>query len=143
GATPEPLRIAQQLIEALPVPVFFKGRDGTYLGVNRAWETFFGVPRGEIVGRSLEILYPHAPEVARTHRAMDEELWRSPGSQHYEITVPRGDGALRHAIYSKATFTHADGTVAGLIGTIVDITERKRSEQRQAVEAAMSRALPE
>ena len=143
GATPEPLRIAQQLIEALPVPVFFKGRDGTYLGVNIAWETFFGVPRGEIVGRSLEILYPHAPEVARTHRAMDEELWRSPGSQHYEITVPRGDGALRHAIYSKATFTHADGTVAGLIGTIVDITERKRSEQRQAVEAAMSRALAE
>ena len=41
GRTPgsaDPLRVAQDLIEVLPIPVFFKGRDGKYLGVNRAWE---------------------------------------------------------------------------------------------------------
>jgi two-component system, sensor histidine kinase and response regulator len=37
------LRIAQQLIEVLPIPIFFKARDGRYLGVNKAWEDFFGV----------------------------------------------------------------------------------------------------
>ena len=44
------LRIAQELIEVLPIPVFFKGRDGKYLGVNRAWEAFFGVKRSAIIG---------------------------------------------------------------------------------------------
>jgi CHASE1-domain containing sensor protein len=36
----------QKLIETLPNPVYFKGTDGRYLGVNEAWERFFGIPRG-------------------------------------------------------------------------------------------------
>ena len=74
---------------------------------------------------------------------MDEELWHHPGDQHYEITVPRSDGALRHTLYYKATFSADDGTVAGLIGTIIDITERKQAEQRQAIEFALTRVLAE
>ena len=143
GELPAQLSIAQKLIEVLPVPVFFKGRDGVYLGVNKAWESFFGIPRGDIVGRPLDAIYPQAPSVAQRHRAMDEELWRHPGDQHYEITVPRSDGALRHTLYYKATFNADDGTVAGLIGTIIDITERKQAEQRQAIEFALTRVLAE
>ena len=143
GELPAQLSIAQKLIEVLPVPVFFKGRDGVYLGVNKAWESFFGIPRRDIVGRPLDAIYPQAPSVAQRHRAMDEELWRHPGDQHYEIMVPRSDGALRHTLYYKATFNADDGTVAGLIGTIIDITERKQAEQRQAIEFALTRVLAE
>ena len=32
--------MTQQLIEALPNPIFFKNTDGRYLGVNKAWEKF-------------------------------------------------------------------------------------------------------
>lgn len=143
GELPAQLGIAQKLIEVLPVPVFFKGRDGVYLGVNKAWESFFGIPREAIVGRPVEAIYPRGPSVAQRHRAMDEELWRNPGAQHYEITVPRSDGALRHTLYYKATFSDDNGTVAGLIGTIIDITERKQAEQRQAIEFAFTRVLAE
>src|SRR3954470_15692765 len=41
GDLPGQMHLAQELIEALPVPVFFKARDGRYLGVNGAWEEFF------------------------------------------------------------------------------------------------------
>ena len=51
------------------------------------------------------------------------------------------DGRVRHTIYYKATFARADGEVAGLIGTIVDITERKQAEQREAIEHAVARFL--
>src|SRR5207249_1986681 len=44
-------------------------------------------------------------------------------------------------LYYKATFTGPDGEVAGLIGTIIDITERKQSENRQAMEHAITRML--
>ena len=33
-----PLDAAFKLVDSLAVPVFFKSRDGRYLGVNRAWE---------------------------------------------------------------------------------------------------------
>ena len=135
------LRIAQELIEVLPIPVYFKGRDGKYLGVNRAWELFFGVKRGEMIGGKVTDLYPAAPGVAARHREMDEELWANPGDQSYEIRLAMPDGRVRHTIYYKATFRATSGEVAGLIGTIVDITERKQAEQREAIEHAVQRYL--
>ena len=88
GTRRDDLRIAQELIEVLPIPVFFKGRDGKYLGVNRAWEAFFGLKRADIVGGRVTDLYPNAPGVATRHREMDEQLWATPGDQSYEIRLP-------------------------------------------------------
>jgi PAS domain S-box-containing protein len=139
-ARPDQLRIAQQLIEVLPIPVFFKARDGRYLGVNRAWEDFFGVARDEILGAAVHDLYRDWPAIAARHQAMDDELWASPGHQSYEIPITTRGGRVRHTIYYKATF--GPPTVpAGLIGTIVDITDRKRAEQREAIEHAVARHM--
>jgi PAS domain S-box-containing protein len=135
------LQITRELIEALPVPIFYKARDGRYLGVNRAWEDFFGVAREDIVGQRVDSLYEGIPAVATRHKAMDEELWANPGSQSYEITLFTRDGRLRHALYYKATFRGADGDVTGLIGTIIDITERKQVEHRQAIEGSVAALL--
>jgi PAS domain S-box-containing protein len=137
------LRLAREMIEVLPVPVFFKDRDGHYLGVNKTWESFFGVARGEFVGKEVHDLYPQSPAVADKHYAMDQELWRNPGSQSYEIPIVTRDGRLRHTIYYKATFNREDGRVGGLVGTIIDITERKQAEQSQAIEYAVTRLLAE
>ena len=125
---PETVLAAQELIEALPVPVFFKDREGSYLGVNKAWEEFFGIPRESFLGKQVQDLYPQNPEVVHKHHAMDEELWRHPGRQSYEITIAAKGGRLRDTIYYKATLPGEDGGVAGLIGTIVDITERKQAD---------------
>ena len=141
GSRRDDLRVAQELIEVLPVPVYFKGRDGRYLGVNRAWEEFFGVARSEMLGGQVADLYPGSPSVAERHEAMDRELWEHPGRQSYEIQFVTRDGRIRHAIYHKATFSRADGEIEGLIGTIVDITERKQSEQSAAIENAVARYL--
>jgi PAS domain S-box-containing protein len=143
GEEPLEMRVAQELIDALPVPVFFKARDGRYLGVNRAWEQFFGVPRDDFLGRQVVDLYPQDPVVAETHRLMDEALWREPGSQSYEIRLTLRDGRARDTLYCKATFSDGEGRVTGLIGTIIDITERKQGEQRHAIEHAIMRTLAE
>ena len=123
-----PLDAAFKLVDALPVPVFFKSRDGRYLGVNRAWEEFFGIRGEAFVGRQVADLYPHDPAIAEKHAAMDRALYARPGRQSYEITVRARDGQLRDTIYYKATYSDARGEVAGLIGTIIDITGRKSAE---------------
>jgi len=126
----EAQRMTQQLIEALPTPIFFKGTDGRYLGVNKAWEAYFSTPREAFLGKSVHDLYPGNREVADRLHAMDQELWARPGAQVYETSITTPDGKQHEAIYYKATFTRADGSVAGLIGTIIDITERKQAEAR-------------
>jgi PAS domain S-box-containing protein len=123
-----PLDAAFKLVDALPVPVFFKSRDGRYLGVNRAWEEFFGIRAAEFIGKEVADLYPRDPAIAERHAAMDRELYAGPGRQSYEIAVRARDGELRDTLYYKATYSDARGVAAGLIGTIIDITARKKAE---------------
>ena len=47
----------------------------------------------------------------------------------HEESIRTPDGQRHDVIYYKAVFTRADGGVAGLIGTIIDITDRKRAEE--------------
>ena len=123
-----PLDAAFKLVDSLPVPVFFKSRDGRYLGVNRAWEEFFGLHGESFIGKSVADLYPQDPAIAERHTVMDRELYAHPGRQSYEIAVRARDGQLHDTIYYKATYTDAHGEIAGLIGAIVDITARTRAE---------------
>ncbi len=129
GDLSEARRIAQELIDILPVPVFIKARDGRYLAVNRAWEEFFGIERDKFLGKQVDDLYPSAPWVSEEHRLMDEELWKKPGSQSYEMKVGTRSAGLRSTIYHKATFPGPDGEVAGLMGTIIDVTGRKKAKR--------------
>jgi diguanylate cyclase (GGDEF)-like protein/PAS domain S-box-containing protein len=137
----EAQRRTQELIEVLPNPIFYKGTDGRYLGVNKAWEVYFGTKRDAFIGRTVHDLYRDKPETAALLHAKDQELWDRPGSQEYETVITTPDGKVRNTIYYKATFSNTEGKVAGLIGTIVDITERKNAEKRQMMEHAVTRVL--
>ena len=113
---------AFELLEGLPVPVYFKDREGRYLGVNKAWEELFGVPRERFLGKQVRELYPQNPEIAQLHELKDRELWEGPGSQSYQIPIVTSDGRRRETVYYKATFE------GGLVGAIFDVTARARAE---------------
>ncbi len=125
------LQAAFELLERLPVPMFFKGRDGRYLGVNRAWEELFGLSRESFLGKEVRDLYPQNPAIAELHGAKDRELWQHPGSQSYPIPIITPDGRRRETIYCKATFPASlpsGGEPAGLVGAIFDVTARASAE---------------
>jgi diguanylate cyclase (GGDEF)-like protein/PAS domain S-box-containing protein len=139
----EQLSFIQQLIEAVPQPIFFKDAEGHYLGVNAAWETFFGIPRTQFIGKSVFELYPDDQALAMRHHARDQELFGRPGSQSYEAAIVAADGNVHHTIYNKATFNKPDGSVAGLIGTITDVSGLKEAEAALRKSEARFRDLTE
>ena len=133
AALQEQLRLVEELIEAIPLPLYLKDRQGRYQRLNRAFELFFAVRREDFLGRTLHELL--RPADAQLHVDKDEELFRTGGSQVYEARVASRDGAVHDTIYRKAALTRADGSISGLLGTIIDITERKEAE------AALLRAM--
>lgn len=125
------LEEAFELIDRLPVPMFFKSRDGRYLGVNKAWEELFGMSRASFLGKQVRDLYPQNPEIAEKHAIKDRELWERPGSQSYEIPIVTPDGHKRETVYYKATFPASlpsGDEPAGLVGAIFDVTARSRAQ---------------
>ncbi|HCY87231.1 MAG TPA: hypothetical protein DHV36_19015 [Desulfobacteraceae bacterium] len=114
------------LLNSLPVPVFYKDRQGRYLGFNRAFETFFGKNREELIGKTVVDINPS--ELARIYHEKDEELFTAGGTQRYESRVQNAKGQMRNVIFDKSAYKGRDGKVAGLIGTVLDITDRIRME---------------
>ena len=62
------------MIEALPNPVFFKDTDGRYLGVNSAWESYFGVPRESFIGKTVYDLREGQWNVPDLHALLEDVL---------------------------------------------------------------------
>ncbi len=129
----------QTLMDAMPLPVFFKDVEGRYLGCNRAFERFYGVCREKIIGKRVHEVAP--PDLAARYASADEELFRKPGTQSYQGQVESVGGDRHEVIFHKATFLDRDGHVAGIIGSILDITELKRAEEeRRRAEAQLRQA---
>jgi two-component system, cell cycle sensor histidine kinase and response regulator CckA len=121
------LHFLQQLIEAIPGPVFYKDAQLRYLGCNSAFEAFVGRPASELIGKTAREIAA-TRELADRYAAADRKLLDKPGSQIYESPVRYANGEMRDVMFHKATFTRPDGTVGGLVGLMLDITERKLAE---------------
>jgi signal transduction histidine kinase/CheY-like chemotaxis protein len=80
-------------------------------------------------------------EIAEFHRQKDLELFAHAGTQTYEVPLIRIGGRDLSLRYHKASLTRADGSISGLIGAMIDLTDRYRWEEgliiaRDAAEAA-------
>ncbi|MDP1992658.1 MAG: EAL domain-containing protein [Syntrophales bacterium] len=118
----------QTLINTIPNPIFYKDIHGVYLGCNAAFEAYLGLDKSRIVGKSV---YDFAPkELADKYHEMDRDLLHGGGIQVYESSVRYADATMHDVIFNKATYTNTDGSLGGLVGVILDITERKQAEDR-------------
>jgi diguanylate cyclase (GGDEF)-like protein/PAS domain S-box-containing protein len=122
--------LLQALIEAIPNPIFYRDDRGIYRGCNKAFEALIGHPREKIIGSSVYDLAPR--ELAEKYEETDVALLCEGGTQVYETLVRYADGTLHNVIINKAPFANPDGSNGGLVGTIIDITKRKKAEESLA-----------
>ncbi|MBL0124303.1 MAG: PAS domain S-box protein [Betaproteobacteria bacterium] len=123
----EQLQLVDALFESIPVPVVMKGVDGRYLRFNKAYCDLLDSTPDRLFGKTA---YDMLNDVAaRTHREIDEALINHPGSRTYEVRQRVGHGRVIDALVSKATLCDKEGNVTGLVGTIVDMSDRKAAER--------------
>jgi nitrogen fixation negative regulator NifL len=120
------LHLTREILEAIPLAIYFKDEQGRYQGFNRAFAKLLNISREDWLGRSVFDLLPE--DLARFHAEKDALLLREGGSQFYESPLLRHDGFQSEVAYHKAALTRPDGSVRGLVGTIIDISDRRRWE---------------
>ncbi len=124
----ETQRLAQELIEALPNPIFFKAANGRHIGVDEAWQKLFGVSRAQFVANTVHDLYPRKTDVADAPQAMAQLLRQNPRKQIFKTIITTAKGERVETLHHKTALVRADSNNAGLIGTTLNIVERKEAE---------------
>lgn len=117
----------QNIIDAVPVPLFYKDLQGRYLGCNRAFEDMLGKTREEIAGKTVYDIAPS--DLATVYHQADLELIAAQGKQTYETKVLFADGVRHDILFHKAVFRDQTGNIGGMVGSMLDISELKRTEQ--------------
>jgi len=124
----EQKQFLETLINTMPNPVYYKDAAGTYLGCNQAFLEITGRTTEEVAGNTSGAVGP--PEFVRVFQEKDRELLANPGKQQFEFFVQNArTGVIRDVIFHKATFRNSAGQLAGIIGVMFDITERKKADR--------------
>jgi PAS domain S-box-containing protein len=125
--TEEKVRLA---VEAAPTAMIMVDEGGTILLVNTQAERLFGYPRGDLVGRSIDMLVPARFRIDhKKHRSQfsdcPETRQMAPGR---EIYGQRRDGTEVPIEIGLTPIVTQDGLV--ILSSIVDISERRQAEER-------------
>lgn len=119
--------IHQRIIDALPIPIFYRDINGIYQMCNAAHEKFAGKSKSQIVGKSVYDV--HAKEAAEKYDSQDKALINNPEVQVYNTLVRHSDGTMHDVILNKAVIRDNEDKIVGIVGSINDITEQKKTEK--------------
>lgn len=122
-------RMLTAILDTIPVRVFWKNRDLEYLGCNAGFAHDAGVATPEeIVGRTD---YDTGwRDHADRYRADDLAVIESGRAKlliEEPLTMP--DGTQITLLASKVPLRNGNGEITGVLGSYLDITERKRAEE--------------
>ena len=121
------MKFKNVLMETIPSGMFYKNKEGEYIGCNKAYAELLGIEKNEIINCGVKKVFdPHHGSI---YEKMDRRLIKSGGIQIYEEKIPNKNGHTRDVIFNKATYANEKGEIEGIIGIIVDITERKKIEK--------------
>jgi diguanylate cyclase (GGDEF)-like protein/PAS domain S-box-containing protein len=123
---------ADMVIESVPSTIVLKDAHTLrYVLINRAGETYFGVPRKDMIGKLTEEVFP-AKEAA-TISQHDQELLRTGLQQFHDerpLATPSGD--IRISATTRMPIRDSQGQTQFLLTVIEDRTNRKRAEAQIA-----------
>jgi PAS domain S-box-containing protein len=116
---------ARGIVESSLAVIVAVDRDRHILEFNPAAERAFGYTREEAVGRPVNMLYAD-PESGEAIRRL---VFERQGVVS-EVENRRKNGEVFTSLMSAAVLRDADGKALGILGTSIDVTDRKRAEAK-------------
>ncbi len=144
-AAAEALRRSEERFKAFmdnsPAVAHMKNAEGRYLFVSAAFGRVFGRPTSELIGRTLDEIWPR--EVAAKLRANDRAVFQMGQLQEFTEVLPMGDGSVSHWLSSKfPLIQHGEEPIlAGISVNISDLV--RREEDVKTLNSALERKVGE
>jgi PAS domain S-box-containing protein len=137
----EALRRSEQkyrnLFDTAPVGIMLSSRDGKVMEANQTLLDIFGYAGEEISSVAVRDMYFNPSDLAE----FEDTIERQGYVKDYAVTIRRKDGAARECLVNSTVLYDPDGTIAGHQHIVLDITERKRSEDALKQSEQRYRAL--
>lgn len=123
----------QDIISAVPGSIYWKNKNGVYLGCNEFMARTAGLTPSEIIGKTDYELWPsQAEELCKN----DKRVMELGESIRIEEEVTLTNNKKRYFIVDKMPLRDPDGNLNGIIGNSMEITDIK--ETQAALESANS-----
>lgn len=119
--------LLRMFTDAVPGVVYAKDRAGQFMVANRGVAELLGLPPEAFLGRTDEDVLADSAQSAAI-MATDRRIMDSGIGEQIEEEVMLSDGTPAIWLSTKEPWRDEQGNILGLIGSSVDITDRKRME---------------
>ena len=123
----EQLHFLQSVMDNIPCPLYIKDINLVYGACNAAFEDLIGIEKDKIIGKSVFDLFEE--EASEIIRKKELELLSGNRAEVYELPLSGRGGEIVDLIFHETVHKRADGSLAGLLGVVMDITEMKDIEK--------------
>lgn len=124
----ENLKFLRTLLDTIPNPIYCKNINGEYTECNTHFEKMLGLKKEDILNKKFSEVYEG--EHSKMFDLADLMLIKSGGTQMYESNIKSADNSKKDVLINKAVIYNTDNNINGIVGVIVDMTERRKHEHK-------------
>jgi PAS domain S-box-containing protein len=125
------LRFIETLLNTINTPIFYKDKQGKYVGGNSAFCTFIGQPREEIIGKTMYDFFDGQDRFLELHKEIEHKLLDGQAVGEYTMEYLTPNGKLQTMLVKKSLYYDLEGNVDGILTILHDITELVEIEQEK------------
>lgn len=130
--------IVDEILSQIPSHVFWKDKDGVYLGCNALFASSFDLTPVEIIGKTDFDLSINTIDAENFRQDDTEVITQKLKKINIEEKQTLPDGSERYLLTSKVPLLDSNDKVVGILGVYSDITDKKILEKE--LKAALNEA---
>jgi PAS domain S-box-containing protein len=139
------LKFIETLLNTIKNPIFYKDKNGHYVGGNEAFCEFIGKPKEEIVGKTMYDFFDGQEEFLKRHKEIEHKLLDGEEILEYTMEYKTPNGKIQTMLADKSLYYDLNGNVDGILTILHDIThlaqiekEKKQNESFMAQQSKLA-----
>ncbi len=125
------LSFIEILLNTITNPIFYKDKDGKYMGCNEAFCSFIGKPKDEIIGKTMFDFFKDHVDFLAAHERIEEKLLNNEKVSEYVMDYHKPNGQIKTMLVSKNSYHNLNGDIQGILTVLHDITDFVKVEKEK------------
>ena len=121
------LKFEKVLLNTLPNAIYYKDKDGKFIGCNNEFCKLVNRDEDFIIGKTAYDFFPLA--IAQKNSDIDQSILKNKGTDRSEFAMNFAKQHMKYFIISKSVYSNIDGSVGGIVCIMDDVSERIQQKQ--------------